>query len=89
VPPSTSSPTTVVATSRPTGSPPQGPAINVFSNYGGGPCQTRRQQPPRGAYNRHIIQLLRWLLLDLPTAPPREPSIDVFSNYHGGYCWIY
>jgi hypothetical protein len=49
-PPSTSSPTSVVAAIRPFGSIPQGAAIGIFFSFDGGRCWTYGQHPNGGRH---------------------------------------
>jgi hypothetical protein len=78
-PPSISPLTSVVAAVRPTGSTPWGPAIDVFYNFDGGRCWTRRQHP-QGDYHRCPLQLHWWPLPDLPVALPRGPLSTSFTT---------
>jgi hypothetical protein len=76
-PPSTS-PTLVVATTRPTASTPQGgpPSTSPTSVVAAvGPATST----PRGAHHRHL-QLRWWPLTDLPPTPPKGPAIDISLN---------
>jgi hypothetical protein len=73
----------VVAAVGPTGSTPSRPAIDTFSNHGGGRCWTHRQHPQGGPPSTSSPTTV--VAAVGPTdSTPRGAVIDVFSSYNGG-----
>jgi hypothetical protein len=74
----------MVDAARPTGSVPQGPAIDVIFNLGGGRYQTRRQCPLGGPPSSSSSTLV--VEATVPTrSAPRRLVIDIFFNLGGGH----
>jgi hypothetical protein len=67
---------------------PRGPAIDIFSNFGGGYYRRYRQHLPRGQPSTSFPTLVVAAARDTDNIP-RGLAINIFFNFGGGCCQRY